>query len=311
MFFLISIIGILAKVSSFFMELAEFYKYLEYEKRYSPNTLISYQNDLHQFADFICSEYESHPATASSSQIRSWLSDLMSRGISPKSVNRKISSLKSYYKFLESNNKIAANPMQKVTSPRTGKKLPVFISEEKMQMLFDEIEFEEDFAGVRNRLILEMFYSTGMRLAELISLTHKDIDISSAQIKVKGKGNKERVIPMLRSLLNTYNKYLSLKQDIFGYDIIDDVFVTDEGKKIYRKFAYRVVNFYLSAHTTVGKRSPHVLRHSFATHMLNQGADINAIKELLGHSSLSATEVYTHNTVEKLKTVYKQAHPKA
>ncbi|MBW6478115.1 MAG: tyrosine-type recombinase/integrase [Bacteroidales bacterium] len=293
------------------MELAEFYKYLEYEKRYSPNTLISYQNDLQQFAGFISSEYESKPSTASSSQIRSWLSDLMARGISPKSVNRKISSLKSFYRFLESNNKISVNPMQKVTSPKTGKKLPVFVSEEKMQMLFDEIEFEEDFPGVRNRLILEMFYATGMRLAELISLKHKDVDIASAQIKVKGKGNKERVIPMLIPLVNTYKKYLSLKQNIFGYNYTDDVFVTDEGKKIYRKFAYRVVNFYLSTHTTVGKRSPHVLRHSFATHMLNQGADINAIKELLGHSSLSATEVYTHNTVEKLKTVYKQAHPKA
>ena len=293
------------------MELAEFYKYIEYEKRYSPNTLISYRNDLQQFADFLKSEYDSLPALASSIQIRSWLSDLMTRGISPKSVNRKISSLKSFYRFLETNNKITVNPMQKVSSPRTGRKLPVFVPEDKMQTLFDEFDFGEDFPGVRNRLILELFYATGIRLAELISLKHKDVDVSTGQIKVKGKGNKERVIPMLRPLLHTYKKYLLLKQDIFGYDISDDVFVTDTGKKIYRKFAYRIVNFYLSTHTTVGKRSPHVLRHSFATHMLNQGADINAIKELLGHSSLSATEVYTHNTVEKLKTVYKQAHPKA
>ena len=293
------------------MELAEFYKYIEYEKRYSPNTLISYQNDLQQFADFLKSEYESLPALATSVQIRSWLSDLMTRGVSPKSVNRKISSLKSFYRFLETNNKITVNPMQKVSSPRTGRKLPVFVPEDKMQTLFDEFDFGEDFPGVRNRLILELFYATGIRLAELISLKHKDVDVSTAQIKVKGKGNKERVIPMLRPLVHTCKKYLSLKQDIFGYDITDDVFVTDNGKKIYRKFAYRIVNFYLSTHTTVGKRSPHVLRHSFATHMLNQGADINAIKELLGHSSLSATEVYTHNTVEKLKTVYKQAHPKA
>ena len=293
------------------MELAKFYKYIEYEKRYSPNTLVSYRNDLEQFADFLSTEYQTLPSLASSSQVRSWLSDLMVRGVSPKSVNRKISSLKSFYRFLESNNKIVVNPMQKVSSPKTGKKLPVFVPEEKMQMLFDEIDSGEDFPGLRNRLILEMFYATGIRLAELIALKHQDIDIAKAQIKVKGKGNKERIIPMLRSLLNTCKKYLILKQEIFGYQITDDVFVTDGGKKIYRKFAYRVVNFYLSTHTTVGKRSPHVLRHSFATHMLNQGADINAIKELLGHSSLSATEVYTHNTVEKLKTVYKQAHPKA
>jgi len=293
------------------MELAKFYKYIEYEKRYSPNTLISYKNDLQQFSDFLSSEYQTLPSLSSSSQVRSWLSDLMVRGVSPKSINRKISSLKSFYRFLESNNKIAVNPMQKVSSPKTGKKLPVFVPEEKMQMLFDEIDSGEDFPGLRNRLILEMFYATGIRLAELIALKHQDIDIAKAQIKVKGKGNKERIIPMLRSLLNTYKKYLILKQEIFGDQITDDVFVTDEGKKIYRKFAYRVVNFYLSTHTTVGKRSPHVLRHSFATHMLNHGADINAIKELLGHSSLSATEVYTHNTVEKLKTVYKQAHPKA
>ncbi len=293
------------------MELAEFYKYLEYEKRYSSNTLISYQNDLQQFADFLKPEYDKRPASANSIQIRAWLSELMAAGVSPKTVNRKISSLKSFYKFLETQNKITINPMHKVSSPKIGKKLPVFVPEERMQMLFDEFDFGEEFPEVRNRLILEMFYATGMRLSELTTLKHKDVDIFSAQIKVKGKGNKERVIPMLRPLVNTYKKYLALKQDIFGYNITDDVFVTDEGKKIYRKFVYRVVNFYLSTHTTVGKRSPHVLRHSFATHMLNQGADINAIKELLGHSSLSATEIYTHNTVEKLKTVYKQAHPKA
>ena len=304
-------IGKLAKVSSFFMELQEFINYLQFEKRFSRHTLLSYTTDLNQFSDFIKNQYDVIPAQAKSSQIRAWLSGLISSGLSGKSVRRKISSLKSFYRYLESERDLAENPMLKVSAPRISKKLPVFVSEEKMQTLFEEINFSQDFAGIRNRLILEMFYATGMRLSELVSLKHKDVNVSDLQIKVKGKGNKERIIPMLRPLAVTYKRYNSAKQEIFGFNITDEVFVTDKGKKIYHKFVYRVVNSYLSRHTSAGKRSPHVLRHSFATHMLNQGADINAIKELLGHSSLSATEVYTHSTAEKLKSIYKQAHPKA
>jgi integrase/recombinase XerC len=293
------------------MELAEFYRYIEFEKRYSPQTLISYKTDLQQFASFLDDEFKVSPSEAKAFQIRSWLSGLIFQGNTPRSVNRKISSLKSFFHFLEYGNKITENPMDKVSAPRVGKKLPVFVTEENMRVLFENCDFAEDFPGLRDRLILEILYSTGIRLAELVSLTHKNIDVKSERIKVKGKGNKERVIPMIKPLVESYQKYLKAKDELFGAGFSEYVFVTNKGKKVYDKFVYRVVNFYLSNHTTVGKRSPHVLRHSFATHMLNQGADINAIKELLGHSSLSATEVYTHNTVEKLKKVYKQAHPKA
>ncbi len=289
----------------------EFLKYLELEKRYSEHTLKSYRTDLLQFAHFLAKEYSNEPAIASSAQIRSWLAALMDAGVAARSVNRKISTLKSFYRFLQTRNLLEVNPMERVTAPRTSRTLPVFIPEDDIASLFDELEFTRDFKGIRDRLVLEMLYTTGMRLSELVGLTHKDVDMIAGQIRVKGKGNKQRLIPLLGSLLLTFRQYVSDKQQLFVFNAADPVFVTDKGKKIYRKFVYRTVKFYLSVHTTVGKRSPHVLRHSFATHMLNHGADINAIKELLGHSSLSATQVYTHNTVEKLKSVYKQAHPKA
>ena len=289
----------------------EFLKYLELEKRYSEHTLKSYRTDLLQFAHYLAKEYSNEPAIASSAQIRSWLAALMDAGVAARSVNRKISTLKSFYRFLQTRNLLEVNPMERVTAPRTSRTLPVFIPEDDIASLFDELEFTRDFKGIRDRLVLEMLYTTGMRLSELVGLTHKDVDMIAGQIRVKGKGNKQRLIPLLGSLLLTFRQYVSDKQQLFVFNAADPVFVTDKGKKIYRKFVYRTVKFYLSVHTTVGKRSPHVLRHSFATHMLNHGADINAIKELLGHSSLSATQVYTHNTVEKLKSVYKQAHPKA
>ena len=294
------------------MVLDNFYRFLQYEKRYSPNTLLSYKTDLKQFSLFLEQEYEHLlPEKATSPQIRSWLAGLMAQKQSARSINRKISSLNSFYKYLESIQVLQVNPMGKVTSPKQSRKLPVFIPEGHLESLFEQLNFSHDFKGLRDRLILEMFYVTGMRLAELIMLKHEDIDLNALQIRVKGKGNKQRLIPMVNSLVLNYKDYCERKAVKFPFLQSGDVFVTDKGKKIYPKFVYRLVNFYLSNATTVSQKSPHVLRHSFATHMLNQGADLNAIKELLGHSSLSATQVYTHNTVEKLKKVYKLAHPKA
>ncbi len=293
------------------MATESFLNYLELEKRYSEHTLKNYRSDLEQFADHLKVEFQTHPSQASSLQIRSWLSLLIASGMSAKTVNRKIATLRSLYKYLETKKLVATNPMLQVTAPRTGRKLPVFVSEENMQQLFENFEFTKDFKGILDKLILLMFYSTGIRLAELVGLRHNNVNVKSAQIKIHGKGNKQRIVPMIDELVKAYTAYEREKASMFGFASTDHVFVTDKGKKIYPKFVYRVVNFYLSTTTTINKKSPHVLRHSFATHMLNNGADINAIKDLLGHASLSATQVYTHNTVEKIKSVYKQAHPRA
>lgn len=308
-----TILVILAKVSLFSMEIAQFIDYLHYEKRYSEHTLLSYRNDLEQFLQH-CRELENESFSllqAQPQQIRLWLAGLLEKGISSRSIHRKISSLRSYYKYCQQLGALTSNPVLRVTMPKVARRLPVFVPEAQTKTLFDELEFTEDFAGLRDRLILEMFYATGIRLAELVQLLHSDIDLAQGQLRVKGKGNKQRVVPMVDTLVSTCKLYLKQKLLVFENNTTDYLFVTDKGKKIYRRFVYRVVNFYLSTYTSAGKRSPHILRHTFATHMLNQGADINAIKELLGHSSLSATQVYTHTTVEKLKSVYKQAHPKA
>jgi integrase/recombinase XerC len=294
------------------MVLERFYHFLEFEKRYSPHTLIGYKADLSQFGLHLSQNYDGiTPDQANHLHIRGWLSELLLTSHTSKTVNRKISTLRSFFRFLERNQLLSCNPMDKVSAPKLERRLPVFVSENEINNLLDHILFEQDFKGTRDRLILEMFYCTGIRLAELIELRHADIDMQVNQIRVKGKGNKQRIIPMIDSLLISYKNYLVQKELLFACNQQDAVFVADSGNKVYRKFVYRVVNTYLSSTTTVSKKSPHVMRHSFATHMLNHGADLNAIKELLGHSSLSATQVYTHNTVEKLKKVYKQAHPKA
>jgi integrase/recombinase XerC len=293
------------------MDINKFLDYLIYERRYSVHTIEAYKTDLGQFSDFLIKEFNTGAVEATSLQIRSWLSGLMTGKLSIKSLNRKISSLRAFYTFLEKENKLPANPMSKVSVPKLPKRLPVFLSEQNTSRLLDDFEFSGDFKGIRDRLILETFYCTGIRLSELVGLRHMDFGLGGNQIRVTGKGNKERIIPVVDSLRVVYLQYVEEKRKLYPCSPNEFIFVTDKGKKVYPKFVYRVVNFYLSSTTTVGKRSPHVLRHSFATHMLNNGADINAIKDLLGHSSLSATEVYTHNTVEKIKSVYKQAHPKA
>ncbi len=299
----------------------KFIDYIQYEKRYSPHTVSAYRTDLDQFYSFLKIQYNitdirdvTHP------MIRSWLVLLMQEKISPRSVNRKLTTLKSFYKFLLKEGLVSINQMRKIISPRTSKKLPSFVEKEKMAMLFEKINFGEGFPALRDRLILEILYATGMRLSELINLKETDIDFHQSTLKVLGKRNKERLIPfsnkfadLLKTYLNGKKSYLENAEFPKPPGTPDDLWllVTDNGKKAYPRFIYRTVTKYLSQVTTLQKISPHVLRHTFATHLLNNGAELNAVKELLGHANLSATQVYTHNTIEKLKTIYKQAHPKA
>jgi integrase/recombinase XerC len=236
----------------------------------------------------------------------------MDNGIEPKSINRKVSSLRSFYKFLQREGLINSSPMLHVKAPKIPKRLPVVITEQKMDSLLDaDNVFSDDFEGVRNRLILELLYGTGMRLSELVSLSNEDVNIYENQIKVLGKRNKERIIPISKVLATLITDYQVLKNNQDFIIKSSSLIVTNDGKAVYPKFIYRVVHSVLSFISTQDKKSPHILRHSFATTLLNRGADLNAIKELLGHSSLAATQVYTHNSVEKLKSIYKQAHPKA
>ncbi|MFP4288523.1 MAG: tyrosine-type recombinase/integrase [Bacteroidales bacterium] len=293
------------------MEIQQYIDYLKFERRYSDHTLQSYKTDLYQLETYLKKKFSADLVHAGSGEIRVWLSENIQKGMKAKTIKRKISSLKSFYKYLETKGYVEFNPMLKVTSPKIPKNITDFVSETQINSLFDQFEFTKDFSGLRDRLILEMFYTTGIRLSELIEIKHSEISLSSRQIKVTGKGNKQRIIPLLPSLIGLISQYKQEKGRLYPNLDKNYLFITNKGEKLYPKFVYRLVNFYLSKHTTAGKQSPHVLRHTFATHMLNNGADINAIKELLGHASLSATQIYTHNSVEKLKNIYKQAHPKA
>jgi integrase/recombinase XerC len=303
------------------MEKGKFIDYIQYEKRYSPHTVLAYRNDLDQFFSFLNIQYNiSDIRDVTHPMIRSWLVHLMEEKISPRSVNRKLTTLKSFYKFLLKEGRVSINPMRKIISPRTSKKLPSFVEKEKMAMLFETINFGAGFPALRDRLILEILYATGMRLSELINLKETDIDFHQSTLKVLGKRNKERLIPFSNKFADLLKIYLQGKKIYLenaefqrSSGNLDDTWliITDSGKKSYPRFIYRAVTKYLSQVTTLQKISPHVLRHTFATHLLNNGAELNAVKELLGHANLSATQVYTHNTIEKLKTIYKQAHPKA
>jgi integrase/recombinase XerC len=282
---------------------------LEYEKRYSKRTIESYQIDLLQF-NLFCDKIDLQLLLADSKLIRSWIVSLLEGGCSNRSVNRKISTLKSFYKYHLRQGSISINPLVKVDSLKIKKKLPVFVTENQIKRLFDDIEFGADLAGNRNKLIIELFYLTGIRLTELINLKFKDIDHANLTIKVLGKRNKERVIPVTIGMLKSIDCYIDqLRKEVD--ESSEYLFTTEKGMKMYPNLVYRIVKTALGLVTTLDKRSPHVLRHTFATHMLNNGAEISAIKELLGHSSLAATQVYTHNTFEKLKKIYKQAHPRA
>lgn len=292
------------------MSVPTFLQYIKFEKRFSPNTILAYRNDLEQFFHYAEKNYDiTDPAEVQHSVVRSWIVQLMEEEVSPRSVNRKITSLKTYYKFLLRRQEITANPMLKVQSPKTSKRLPVFVDQQKMELLFNTVDFGEGFEALRDRLLLELLYATGMRLSELIGIRDVDVDLYASQVKVLGKRNKERIIPFSVKLKDMIKQYAQLRSKEFGNTL--SFFVTDKGKPLYPKFVYRIVHRRLGEVTTLEKRSPHILRHTFATHMLNNGADINSVKELLGHANLSATQVYTHNTIEKLKEVYKLAHPRA
>ena len=288
------------------MYLEDFINYIKSEKRFSNHTITSYETDLNQFFNFIQLEYQiTKPQDVSFKLIRNWISSLLENNLKSTSVNRKISSLKSYYKFLLVSNYVDTNPTLKLISPKSSKRLPVFVEKDNMDSLFDKDFFEDSYEGKRDKLIIELFYFTGMRLSELINIKTSDIDKVNSQIKVIGKRNKERLIPI------TFNTLKDLNEFINFYEIENFLFSEGNGKKLYSKKVYRIVNKYLTKISSIKKKSPHVLRHSFATHMLNNGADINAIKEILGHANLSATQIYTHNSIKKLKNVHKQAHPKA
>lgn len=296
------------------MTIEAFLQYIHFEKRFSSNTCIAYQNDLEQFAKFLhLNNLTSDINDVTHQIIRSWLSSLVENGIDTRSVNRKISVLKSYYKFLIKENEIKTNPMNKIVSPKMSKKITPYIEEENLIKMLEEEETKEGYCETRNYLILEIFYEAGIRISELINIKIEDIDIHNLTLKVLGKRNKERIIPITKILKDKIILYLELKEKEVFTNLGEEnyLFLTKKGKKVYPKFVYRIVLYYLSRITTNKKKSPHVLRHTFATHMLNHGADLNAIKEILGHSNLSATQIYSHNSINKLKNIYKQAHPRA
>lgn len=289
-----------------------FIDYLEFEKRYSIHTISSYKNDLMQFLAFLELQYEtSEIHKANHLQVRSWIVHMVQNDISNKSINRKISTLKSFYKYHIKKGVIQLDPMQKIVSPKVSKRLPSYVREERIEALLTKDNFPEDFHGLRDLLILEIFYQTGIRRSELISIKDRDFDLSSGTLKVLGKGNKERLIPIQKTLFNLIKQYKEERNDHFESNQFETLLVTDKGVKLYPKYVYNKVTSYLALITTNDKKSPHILRHSFATHLANRGAELNAIKSLLGHSSLAATQIYTHNTIEKLKSTYRSAHPKA
>jgi integrase/recombinase XerC len=295
------------------MTKARFLDYIAYEKRYSLHTITAYRSDLDQFSDFLSLQYQiSDLNTADHQVIRSWIVSLMEEGNTPRTVNRKITTLKSFYRFQVKEGLLTENPMSRVIAPKTSQRLPVFVEQDNMTMLFEEVNFGEGYSAIRDRLIMEMFYATGMRLSELINLKQSDLDPYKKMVKVTGKRNKQRIIPFTQNLVILLDIYIGMKKEKFAGEGQDSyLFLTDKGEKLYSKMVYRLVHHYLDQVTTISKRSPHVIRHTFATHMLNNGADLNAIKEILGHANLAATQVYTHNTIEKLKSIYKQAHPRA
>jgi len=291
---------------------SSFLKYLQYEKRYSPHTIQSYHGDLLQFESFLSEIDEKLVIQEADYQVlRSWIISLMEDGLEPRSVNRKLASLRAFYKFLFKEEIISKDPSRKLKGVKIPRKLPSFVKESELMELLDGASFEDSFQGWREKVILELLYGTGIRLSELINLKQNQIDTFEKVIKVKGKRNKERIIPFNSELGRTIEDYkIHRDKEIGSLDSDTTLILTDSGEPTYPMFIYRIVKKNLQL-TSADKKNPHILRHSFATHLLNKGADLNAVKDLLGHSSLAATQVYTHNTIEKLKSVHKQAHPKA
>ena len=289
-----------------------FIDYIKFQKRYSEYTVRSYQDDLIQFFDYLELQFgKILPAEINHNHIRSWLASLKERDITSKTINRKISSLKSFFKYLVKTGVLKQTPMSKIVTPKISKRLPDFIKVDDAEKLTNSLVNTEDWKSLNTKMLITLFYNTGMRLSELINLKESQVDFYKRQIKVLGKGNKERIIPVSPDIIRMIKDYIQQKRKEFEH-ADDKLLVTEKGKKMYPKYAYLIVRSFLGSEVkTLDKKSPHILRHSFATHLSNNGADLNAIKDLLGHSSLAATQVYTHNTIEKLKNVYKKAHPKA
>lgn len=293
-------------------QIASFLQYLQFQKRYSRHTIVSYQTDLGEFDAFLLAQYgntaigEIKPAL-----VRTWLAALKEGGNSSRTINRKISSLKSFFKYHIKKGELPASPMAVISNPKVPKRLPQFVDKRDTELLFTHVDFPENWEGRTERMILEILYHSGMRQAELLQLQNGHLDRHNSSLKVLGKGNKERIIPVSNELANRLSAYIAEKRTLFPDLSHDQLLVNKKGAKLYARYVYDVVKKYLSLVTTIEKKSPHVLRHSFATHLTNNGADLNAVKELLGHSSLAATQIYTHNSIEKLKEAHKKAHPKA
>ena len=288
-----------------------FLDYLRYERNYSEKTVLAYGEDISQLREFAQERMEKFdPAEEKPELVREWIVSLMDQGYTSTSVNRKLSSLRSFYKYLLRQGEVSVDPLRKITGPKNKKSLPSFLKESEMNKLLDDTDFGEGFKGCRDRLIIEMFYATGMRLSELIGLDDKDVDFSASLLKVTGKRNKQRLIPFGDELKETMLEYVDIRNEMIS-GRSDAFFVRENGERLYKNLVYNLVKRNLSKVVTLKKRSPHVLRHTFATTMLNNDAELGAVKEFLGHSSLATTEIYTHTTFEELKKVYKQAHPRA
>jgi integrase/recombinase XerC len=290
--------------------LTDFIQYLKFEKRYSPHTIIAYQNDLEQFRGYLTKEFALNELKSITHfHIRGWLAGMKGDKQTPRTINRKISSLNSYYKYLLRLGVVEKNPVRQLHAQRLPERLPVYLKESEAEYLLGTVEFEEGFKGFTDRLICELLYATGMRRNELQQLKEKDIDWGLNQLRILGKGNKERLVPVSAVMLDSLREYIAEKHKLEKYD---DTYLLnlENGTPLYAVYIYRTVTKYLGAATTLKKKSPHVLRHTFATHLLNNGANIQAIKDLLGHSSLAATQIYTHNNIDKLKEIHRQNHPR-
>jgi len=291
------------------MSLKSFFDFLEIEKKYSSNTIEAYRNDLNVFSRYLSDEFNiTNINNTNYSFIRSWIVDLVNKGISNRSVNRKITSLNSYFKFVLKIDLINENPLTNHKALKTQKKIQLPFSENEMLSVLDLDNYEDNFTGVRDRLIIDLFYTTGIRRIELIQLKISDLNINNKHIKVLGKRNKERIIPLIDSTINILNKYLSCRDELESEETF--LFITSKGKPVYEKLIYRIINKYFDTISTKVKKSPHIIRHSFATHLLNNGADLNSVKDLLGHSSLAATQVYTNRSIDEIKKVFAKSHPR-
>lgn len=294
------------------MPFKSFTDYLLLEKKYSALTVKAYQKDLESFSEFAFQEYDSPIISqVNYPEIRNWIVFMVENDISNRSINRKISALNTYFKFLLKVGDIKKNPLVKHKALKTSKKVQIPFSQTEIEKVLEDLNSADDFEGVRNKLIVELFYSTGIRRIELVNLKLENVNISGKTLKVLGKRNKERIIPLLPSVVVTIKEYLNSRSTLSTIDHLEYLFLTQKGAKIYETLVYRIINDYFGKASTKVKRSPHILRHSFATHLLNQGADLNAVKELLGHSSLAATQIYTHNSIAELKKVQLKAHPRS